>query len=104
MSHDKGCLQVKSAVYYILGVLEVLLAFRFMFKLLAANPQNGFVSLIYSITNAFLDPFLGIFRTETVRMDNIKGILEPASIVGMMVFAVIAWGIVELIEVFRRNK
>src|SRR5665648_1153901 len=33
-------------VYYILGLLEVMLGFRLVFKLLGANPGSGFVSFI----------------------------------------------------------
>src|SRR5665648_1103186 len=43
-------------VYYILGLLEVLLGFRLVFKLLGANPGSGFVSFIYSISEVFLVP------------------------------------------------
>lgn len=50
--------KAKNIVYYILGVLEVLLAFRLVFKLLGANPQSPFVSFIYSVSQAFLSPLL----------------------------------------------
>lgn len=32
----------KHVVNYILGILEILLAFRFCFKILGANPKSGF--------------------------------------------------------------
>ena len=104
LSTDKGFLQARSTVYYILGVLEVLLGFRFLFKLLAANPQSGFVSMIYAITNGLLAPFSGIFRAASAPMNGTQAILEPATLVGMAVYAVIAWGVIKLIEVIRINK
>lgn len=89
----------KRIVYYILGVIEVLLAFRFVFKLLGANPASSFVSFIYTLSNIFLAPFMGIFRTETTRGFETQAVMEPATIVAIIVYAVIAWGIVKFIEI-----
>jgi hypothetical protein len=91
-------------VYYILGVIEVLLAFRFVFKLLGANPVSSFVSFIYILSNIFLAPFTGIFRTETTRGFETQAVLEPATIIAILVYAVIAWGIVKFIEITRTAK
>ena len=60
---DKENFTARRVVYYILGVLEILLAFRLVFKLLGANPDSGFVSFIYSISQVFLVPFTTIFRS-----------------------------------------
>ena len=86
-------------VYYILGVLEVLLAFRFVFKILGANTESTFVSFIYSASNLFLKPFSGIFRKAVSEGIETKSILEPTLIIGMLVYALLAWGIVKLIEI-----
>jgi hypothetical protein len=51
-------------VWYILGVVEVLLVFRFILKLLGANPVAGFSSFIYGATYVFAAPFLGVFRVS----------------------------------------
>lgn len=104
LSEDKSYQQAKSAIYYVLGFMEILLAFRFLFKLLGANPQSGFVSIIYAVTKVFLLPFFGIFGTASASMDGTHAILEPATLVGMAVYAIIAWGIVKLVEVFRIQK
>ena len=37
-------------IWYLLGLIEALLAFRFVLKLLGANVGAGFVGFIYSIT------------------------------------------------------
>ena len=92
-------LKAKKIVYYILGVLEVLLAFRLVFKLLGANPQSPFVSFIYSVSQAFLAPFSGIFRSAVTKGIGAQSILEPTTIIAMIVYAVVAWGIVKLIEI-----
>jgi hypothetical protein len=90
-------------VYYVLGVLEVLFTFRLVFKLLGANPQSPFVSLIYSITQVFLAPFSGIFPSATTKGLETQSVLEPPTIIAMIVYAVIAWGIIKLIEINRNS-
>ena len=86
-------------VYYILGLLEVLLGFRLVFKLLGANPGSGFVSFIYSISEVFLVPFNAIFRSAATQGIETEALLEPSTIIAMVVYALAAWGIVKLITI-----
>lgn len=92
-------LKVRHAIYYALGVLEVLLGFRFIFKLLGANPISGFVVFLYSITNIFVAPFSGIFEPFTTNGLSVQSVFEPASVIAMLVYGIIAWGIVRLIKI-----
>ncbi|MFZ5969939.1 MAG: YggT family protein [Bacillota bacterium] len=87
----------RNTINYILGVVEVLLAFRFVFKLLGANPHNEFVAFLYSITDIFTAPFSGIFNSFVVNGLAARSVFEPATIIGMIVYAVVAWGLKELI-------
>jgi uncharacterized membrane protein len=86
-------------VYFIFGLLEILLAFRFVFKLLGANPLTGFVDFIYTLSAVFVAPFAGIFNTSLAKGDVTTSIFEPATLVALIVYAVLAWGIVALIRV-----
>lgn len=79
-------------VWYILGLLEIILAFRFVLKLLAANPAAGFSNFIYSVSLPFAMPFLNVFRITKVE----GSIFEWTTILGMLVYGLIAWGIVKL--------
>jgi uncharacterized membrane protein YdbT with pleckstrin-like domain len=92
-------LKAKKIVYYILGVLEVLFGFRLAFKLLGANPQSLFVSFIYTVSQAFLSPFVGIFRSTVTKGIEAQSVLEPTTIIAMIVYGIIAWGIVKLLEI-----
>lgn len=94
----------KKVVYYILGILEVLLAFRLVFKLLGANPKSGFVSFIYAVSQVFLIPFTAIFRAASTQGIETKAVLEPSTIIAMIVYALIAWGIVKLISIMREHN
>lgn len=88
-------------VYYILGIFETLLAFRLVFKLLGANPSSGFVSLIYSTSQVFLAPFTAIFRSAVAQGIETKAVLEPSTIIAMLVYALIAWGTVKFIVIMK---
>lgn len=94
----------RNSVYYILGLLETLLAFRLVFRLLGANPGSGFVSLIYTVSGVFLAPFNGIFRAATTSGIETTSVLEPPTIIAMIVYALIAYGVVKLIEIKKTPK
>lgn len=80
-------------VWYLLCLLEVLLAFRFVLKLLAANPAAGFTSFIYGATYIFTAPFLSVFH-----MSRVAGsIFEWTTLLAMLVYWVIAFGIIKLL-------
>jgi len=91
-------------IYYILGTLEVLFAFRLIFKVLGANPESPFVAIIYTITNLFLAPFKGIFRMAVTDGIETESVLEPSLIIAMIVYAAIAWGLVKFIEIIKNRS
>lgn len=91
--------RLRSMMNYILGILESLLAFRLIFKLLGANPESTFVSLIYTVSGVFVIPFRGIFSSAVTEGIETKSVLEPPTIIAMIVYALIAYGIVKLIEI-----
>lgn len=101
---DKGNVTARRVVKYVLGILEILFAFRLVFKLLGANPDSGFVSIIYLITQVFLAPFTAIFRTAATQGIETKAILEPGTIIAMIVYALIAWGVIKLISIISRRR
>lgn len=84
-------------IWYILGIIEVALAFRFILKILDANIQSGFTSFIYAVSNPFALPFAGILR-----MTGISGIIvEWSTLIAMAVYAVTAYGIVSLFQLVK---
>lgn len=97
-------MQARKVVYYILGVLETLFAFRLVFKLLGANPGSSFVKSIYSLTDIFLTPFEDIFRTKLINGIETQAILEPALLIAIISYAIFAWGIIRLIGLFNKQK
>lgn len=80
-------------VWYILGLIEILLAFRFVLKLLGANPAAGFTSFIYGATYIFAAPFLSVFRITKI----LGSVFEWTTLLAMFVYWVIAFGIIKLL-------
>lgn len=86
-------------VYFVFGVLDVLLAFRFVFLLLGANQSSGFVDFIYNLSAGFVAPFAGIFNTTVSNGNITSSVFEPATLVAFIVYGILAWGLVALIRV-----
>ena len=74
----------------IFGAIEVILGFRFIFKLFGANPDSGFVKFLYSITGFFVNLFEEIFAEVTIGGSDSNAVFEPASILAMIIVALIA--------------
>jgi len=81
-------------VWYILVFIEVLLAFRLVFKMVGANPASGFVDLIYSITDILVVPFQGIIGNYT----NAGAYFDWAAVIAGVVYALAASGLVYLLN------
>lgn len=76
-----------------LVALEALLAFRLAFLLGGANPDNGFVDFIYDVSAPLVDPFEGIAGNSAMN----GGVFEPAALIAMVVYLVVAVLIVAVI-------
>lgn len=86
-------------IFFVFGVLDILLAFRFILQLLGANPSSSFVDFIYNLSAVFVTPFVGIFNESLARGSVTTSVFEPATIIAFIVYAFVAWGIVTLIRV-----
>ena len=95
---------IEYLIYFLFGILEILLAFRLVFKLIGASLSSTFVSLIYGITGVFILPFEGIFRRWFTQGVETTSVFEPSTLVAIIVFAVVAWGIVKLVRIFSGEK
>lgn len=93
----------QNAVWYVLGFIEILIGFRFVLKLLGANPSSGFVDFIYSITGVLTAPFDSIFGVTSAETGDVRSVFEPSILVAAAVYALIAWGIVKLITINQKR-
>jgi len=90
-----GLFQLNRILWSSLAFLEILLAFRFLLRLIAANPDSGFAMLMYGITGIFVGPFNGLISTPMYG----GSALEVTTLIAMLVYALIFWGIAYLIRV-----
>jgi uncharacterized protein YggT (Ycf19 family) len=82
-------------VWLVLGVVEAFLILRVLLKALGANPAAGFVQFIYNTSAPLIVPFRGIFPTIVAA----RGLFEFSSLVAIVVYALIAWGLVWLLAI-----
>jgi len=78
-------------------LIEVVLAFRMVFKLLGANAANGFVHGIYFITQFFVGLFEGIFSQVATAEDG-TAVFEPATLIAIIIVGLISWFVLDLIS------
>jgi uncharacterized membrane protein len=81
-------------VTWVFGVIEVLLAVRFVLRLFGANPHAGFVTWIYGLSGVFMAPFNAVFKTQSAA----GATFEWSALVALAFYALVAWGIVALIR------
>ena len=78
-----------------LGIIEALIALRFIFKLVGVNGENPFAIFLYGLTNIFVGPFLTL--TGAPAAGNM--VFEFSSLLAMAVFALVAWGLERIVYV-----
>ncbi len=90
----KTIFRFNQVIWYILGLVEVLLVFRTVLKILGANQFIGFTSLIYAITTPLVAPFSGILGVSITG----NSIIEWSTIIAAIVYLCVASGLVYLLD------
>ena len=54
-----------NSIFWLVGMLEILLVIRFLLRLFGANPQNQFAQLINNLSAPFIAPFSTLFISPT---------------------------------------
>jgi len=83
-------------IRFIFGFIEVLIGVRVVLHLLGANIANPFAHLVYILSNIFLFPFFGLIGSPAAG----NHVLEIPSLIAIAVYALIAWGLVNLVHTF----
>lgn len=93
----KAIFRTYQVIWYILGLVEVLLVFRTTLKVFGASPASGFVSLIYAITDPLALPFAGVFGVTVTQ----SSVFEWSTIVAGFVYLLVGFGLIELIQLVK---
>ncbi|MGI8587204.1 MAG: hypothetical protein ACR2M0_05885 [Chloroflexia bacterium] len=96
------------AIWFLVGLLDVLLAIRFVLLLVGANASSGFSQLIYNVTGVFVAPFTSLLgQNITYPGAAGNGVVEWASLVAIIVWSLVGLLIVKLAQLAlgtNRNK
>jgi len=95
-----GIVVAQRIIWFITGVINALIAIRFILLLLGANQSAGFVDFIYGVTGVLVAPFVGIFGQPTYG----QFMFEWSSILAIAVYSLIAWGLAKLITLTRPHE
>jgi hypothetical protein len=93
----KAIFRTYQVIWFILGIIEVILAFRIILKMLGANAQSGFTDFIYAVSSPLALPFAGILGIT----GGTVTFIEWSTLIAMAVYAVIAYGIVALLQLVK---
>ena len=88
-----GSVLTRRIVVFVFGLIQVVIAARFVLLLIDAKKANDVVSGILNISQLFVAPFEGILRTKS--LDASGSVVDATAIV-----AFIGWTIVELIVIW----
>lgn len=80
---------------FIVGLIQLSLGLRFIFKLLAANSNQLIVSWLYALTTPLVDPFRGMFGL----LPSTSGLVEWSTLVAMIAYAVVSYIVIELVTI-----
>lgn len=95
LEYRESVYKVVQFVWLLFGALEGLIAVRMLLKLIGANPGSWFAALVYQLSDLFLWPFQNL----TVNPAFGNFVFELTSLIALLVYALIAWGLVRLIWV-----
>jgi uncharacterized protein YggT (Ycf19 family) len=84
---------VTRVVMLVFTVLEVLLLFRFIFKLAGANANQPLIAGLYAFTDALVRPFQGIFPEPRVGT-----VVDVAALLAILFLFLVSWLIIALVR------
>ena len=91
--------QINRILWSLLALLEILLALRFLLRLIGANPDSGFAIFMYGITGVFVGPFNGLVATPM--SDGAP--IEVTTFIAMAVYALLFLGVAYGIHLIADN-
>ncbi|HCI81251.1 MAG TPA: hypothetical protein DHW02_16350 [Ktedonobacter sp.] len=77
-------------------VLEVLLAIRFVFKLIGADPTNLFAGFLYALTDIILSPFSTLVRSPSLHVNQA---FEWSTLIAMVIYWLLFWAIIRFLRI-----
>ena len=92
-----GVAVAQRVIWFIAGLITIIIALRFAFLLLGANRGADLTGFIYSISEPLVAPFTGIFGTPVYG----RSVFEISSILAIVIYLLVAWGLAKLLTLGR---
>lgn len=87
-----------SAVF---GFVEALLALRFVFRLIGADPSNMFVNWVYDWSTPLAAPFAGIFGQDATVLSGqgvvAQSVFDWTALIALVVYGLLAGILIRLL-------
>lgn len=93
--HRDVTFKVTSILWLLLGLLEGVLALRFIFMLIGVDPANTFAKFLYGLTGIFVAPFASLIGAPALG----RSTFEVSTLLAMAVYALAAWALERIIYV-----
>lgn len=90
---------ITNSIYFLVGLLEVLLGLRFLLRMFGANPDNSFAQFIYTLSDPFIAPFSTLFISPTA--SDGANIFDVNVLIAMIVYAILGWIAVSLVRLIQ---
>ncbi len=87
---------IVNSVFWLTGMLEILLVIRFSLRLFGANPENDFAQIINNLSAPFIAPFSTLFISPTAN-EGIN-IFDLNLLVAIVVYAILSYLIISLVR------
>lgn len=84
---------ISAIIYAIGGFIEIVIGLRFLFRLLGADPNAGFVRLVYDWSAPLVTPFAGIFGQEATVLSD-AGTVTASVFDWTALIALIVYGLI----------
>jgi uncharacterized protein YggT (Ycf19 family) len=89
--------KLKEFIQWFVFVLEVMLAIRFVLKLIGADPSNVFAGFLFALTDIVLYPFMTIIPNPSVRPPYES--IELTTLIGMGIYYLIFWAVKRFLDI-----
>lgn len=91
-----------NSIFWLLGILEILLIMRFLLRLFGANRENQFAQLINDLSAPFIAPFSTLFISPT--SNGAENIFDFNIVIAILAYALLSYLIVSLLRLIFEHE
>ncbi len=87
-NQNSSVARIVNFIYFLFGVLELLLAVRIILHLVGANVENGFANFVYGLSAPFVALFASLLQNPAL---STMATLEITTLIAMIIYLILAW-------------